>query len=466
MNKLLAFFLMCFGLYSPVYAAITPDAVGNWYLSKFPDLQVAVPQGNNPEGTMYDLCYMKANTDMRALPKDENETAIGEFTSSCFNVDTVNATQWIFSYNTAVGDRPGPFFLYAYKIESCAADEEYSKEEHSCVKKACVAGTISLLSGKGGPIIKSSTGPELYVADNAPDSTCAYTDGTKACTFNKPASSHSCFAAGPIVPDENGNPTSNQMFGHCNYEYINSGDPCTIPSGPQELRPGSGGYPLEMQTGEVVTCEPGVPKEGCGDGGTGGTGGAGDTGGTGSGGTGGTGSGGSGGTGSGGTGGTGSGGSGGTCSGGTGTGATGANCGGTGSGGGGTGTQPTIPSTASGGECSQILQCSGDAIQCGILVQQKKAACGIADLTAIDEGKVNTLLTGDKFNLEESVVDAGSLFQRTRFLPEACPAPLQMNPSFGSYTIDFEYICRYASIMSAFVVLGATLLSLMIIFKD
>ena len=195
MNKLLAVFIIFFGSYSSAFAAFTKDAVGNWYLSKFPDLQVsAVPEGFNPDGTMYELARMKENTDMRSLTKDENETALGEFTANSFSQEVVNATQWIFGYNSAVGDHPGPFFLYAYQIQSCAADEEYSKSEHMCVAEEpkCSEGETSLRSGFSSHLVQ--TAPyTVYILDKTPEKMCLeHANTTKTCIYNKPAKSHSC----------------------------------------------------------------------------------------------------------------------------------------------------------------------------------------------------------------------------------------------------------------------------------
>lgn len=293
------------------FFANASDEVGNWYYSKFPSEQMTVPEGSNLEGWMYDFCRRKSNTDLTSYPKDDNETALGEYTAGCFSYESVNDTQWIFSYDSARGDHPGPFFLYAYKIQNCADDEEYSKTEHSCVlkKTSCPSSGTEFLGGRGTGSLIFGSDSKWYVIDGAPASVCK-----NKCVLNKPDRAVNCFSDDP-------NLTQGQSA-HCNYNYQYSGQDCaedqmygmgeatggyamnaSADCSPEEMDPFYGTCPKDNNDSTTVGSG-GTQVGGGTPGGSGGSGGTGGDGGGDNGGTGGTG--GSGGTG--GDGGTGSGG--------------------------------------------------------------------------------------------------------------------------------------------------------------
>lgn len=275
--------------------AVAADEVGNWYLSKFPDVQITVPEGQNLDSWMYDLCRRKSNTDLTKLPKDEKESAMGEYTAGCFSYEAVNENQWIFAYDSARGAFPGPFFLYAYKIQKCPEDEEYSKTENSCVAKKIVCPTTGteFLGGRGtGGLIRSSTDNKWYVIDGAPPDVCR-----NNCILKKPERAVNCFSDEPSLVVS--------QLAHCNYNYEYNGQSCDTEA-MYGMGEATGGYamnsaadclPEEMdpyygtctkEKDENSTVGNGGTQVGGGSPGTGGGTGGGDTGGdTGGGGTGG-----------------------------------------------------------------------------------------------------------------------------------------------------------------------------------
>jgi len=205
-----------------------------------------------------------------------------------------------------------------------------------------------------------------------------------------------------------------------------------------------------------------TPTDGGGDGDGGSDGGTGGGGG----------SGGGDGSGSGGDGdGTGSGGSGG----GTGGGGTGDGDGsGSGGGGGGSGegegacdpaTDPNkcTQSSVGGEACGAELACSGDAVQCATLRQEKALRCHTEDQD--DYGKykdqIKAELQGDKFKLgaDEDIQVPSFIEGKTRFLPSTCPTAKTFSLSTGggrTFAISYDPLCSLASDLSYLIVIVAT----------
>ena len=135
-------------------------------------------------------------------------------------------------------------------------------------------------------------------------------------------------------------------------------------------------------------------------------------------------------------------------------------------GGNGSGNSGTGGGAASGLACGAALACSGDAIQCAILAQDKKTACAISDLTNVDQAALTSMVSGDKFELEEKTFELTSIFEGTRFLPSQCPVSEALDLSFGSVSFSYAPMCDFAEWISPIVVLCATFMGMLIIFRD
>lgn len=141
----------------------------------------------------------------------------------------------------------------------------------------------------------------------------------------------------------------------------------------------------------------------------------------------------------------------------------GSGTGGNGGGGGGSsgngdkGDEETPKSSVGGEACTADLQCSGDAVQCAILRQQKKQQCADEKFREIDEPKLKTELdqhfaqaqyqpleaTGD------NVMDMSSMFDTSRSISGTCPAIENPSFNYGPVNIDVPFnsilslICPY-----------------------
>jgi len=122
---------------------------------------------------------------------------------------------------------------------------------------------------------------------------------------------------------------------------------------------------------------------------------------------------------------------------------------------------------ASAGTCDAGFSCSGDAIDCEILRQQKEQLCLAQEMTDFEKHKpgIEAAVTGDKFELDEGngVIDIPSFVnQGTRFLPATCPAAEKFSLSMAggrSFEISYEPLCRAASDLSGLFVAVATVLA-------
>ncbi len=122
---------------------------------------------------------------------------------------------------------------------------------------------------------------------------------------------------------------------------------------------------------------------------------------------------------------------------------------------------------ASVGTCDAGFSCSGDAIDCEILRQQKEQLCLAQEMTDFEKHKpgIEAAVTGDKFELNEGngVIDVPSFVnQGTRFLPSTCPAAERFSLTMAggrSFEISYEPLCRAASDLSGLFVAVATVLA-------
>jgi len=122
---------------------------------------------------------------------------------------------------------------------------------------------------------------------------------------------------------------------------------------------------------------------------------------------------------------------------------------------------------ASVGACDAGFSCSGDAIDCEILRQQKEQLCHAQEMDDFEKHKpgIESAVTGDKFELNEGngVIDVPSFVnQGTRFLPSTCPASEKFSLTTAggrSFEISYEPLCRAASDLSGLFVAVATVLA-------
>lgn len=139
-----------------------------------------------------------------------------------------------------------------------------------------------------------------------------------------------------------------------------------------------------------------------------------------------------------------------------------------GGGGGGSDEEGDEPSDNSvqGEDCDAELSCSGDAIQCAVLRQQKELRCQIEVLNDFDKHQddIAKTIEGEDFELtkDEEINVAGFLSEGTgrRFLPSACPADKTFSlRTGGGRTFAFTYapLCQLATDLSYLIVIAATI---------
>lgn len=108
-----------------------------------------------------------------------------------------------------------------------------------------------------------------------------------------------------------------------------------------------------------------------------------------------------------------------------------------------------VERTAITGSCDAEVACSGDAIDCAVLQEQKAQRCLAEENSDYPKYKseVESQLTDEKYQLEKETVQVPGLLEgSTRFLPSGCPAPKSVSLSSGkSISIEFDLFCRFAS---------------------
>jgi len=112
------------------------------------------------------------------------------------------------------------------------------------------------------------------------------------------------------------------------------------------------------------------------------------------------------------------------------------------------------------------VKCTGDAVQCAILRQQKELRCHAEKQADFEKHKpaIEAAVQGDKFQLEEgSEIQLPSFInQGTRFLPATCPSAESFSLRTGggrSFQLSYEPLCRAASDLSGLFVAVATVLA-------
>lgn len=112
--------------------------------------------------------------------------------------------------------------------------------------------------------------------------------------------------------------------------------------------------------------------------------------------------------------------------------------------------------SASGLDCSVALSCSGDAIQCAMLQEQKTQRCNSVYDNSV-AGTINAQVAADpSFTVTETDVDASGLFNdgmnAARWLPSSCPGDKSFSAMGFSYTLSMEPVCTAATTLSKIVV--------------
>jgi len=135
------------------------------------------------------------------------------------------------------------------------------------------------------------------------------------------------------------------------------------------------------------------------------------------------------------------------------------NGGGDGTGGGGDG-GPGPGNTVIGLDCDKPLACTGDAIQCAILTQNKKQHCSweYKDAKPI----VDAELSKDEYQLGASDVDVSGIFTQAttaaRWLPSNCPAPQNASLRSGvSISLTWQPQCDMATSLAPLIVALASI---------
>lgn len=122
---------------------------------------------------------------------------------------------------------------------------------------------------------------------------------------------------------------------------------------------------------------------------------------------------------------------------------------------------------AAAGSCDAGFTCSGDAIDCEVLRQQKEQLCLAEEMADFPkhQSAIEAAVTGDQFQLDEGsgVIDVPSFInQGTRFLPSACPTAERFSlitAGGRSFELSYEPLCRAASDLSGLFVAVATVLA-------
>lgn len=122
---------------------------------------------------------------------------------------------------------------------------------------------------------------------------------------------------------------------------------------------------------------------------------------------------------------------------------------------------------ASAGSCDAAFSCSGDAIDCEVLRQQKEQLCHAEEMADFPKHKpaIEAAVSGDQFQLNEGagVIDVPSFInQGTRFLPSTCPTAesFSLTTAGGrTFQLSYEPLCRAASDLSGLFVAVATVLA-------
>ena len=116
-----------------------------------------------------------------------------------------------------------------------------------------------------------------------------------------------------------------------------------------------------------------------------------------------------------------------------------------------------------GGSCDAAPACSGDAIDCAVLAEQRKARCDTEEARNFPKHKaeIEGLLTGSKFqaSADEEITAESFVNSGARFLPATCPVDSSFSLSFaGGHTFALSYspFCFFAESLAPLIVIAAT----------
>lgn len=115
-------------------------------------------------------------------------------------------------------------------------------------------------------------------------------------------------------------------------------------------------------------------------------------------------------------------------------------------------------------DCSAPLQCSGDAIDCAMVQQQKKLRCEIEKQGDFEKnkGQIESALKSDKFELPKDVdIEAPSFLNSgARFLPSSCPPDktFSLKTNGGrTFALTYEPLCAAASDLGVLILIGTSI---------
>lgn len=116
---------------------------------------------------------------------------------------------------------------------------------------------------------------------------------------------------------------------------------------------------------------------------------------------------------------------------------------------------------ASGDPCDVPLSCSGDAIDCALLTQEKALRCAYEKQSDYDKHKadIKAAVVGDKFEIDDSseIQIPSFINQGTRFLPASCPADktFTLRTNGGrSFAVTYEPLCAAATDLGYLIVIA------------
>ncbi|WP_296287010.1 virulence factor TspB C-terminal domain-related protein [Pseudomonas sp.] len=116
---------------------------------------------------------------------------------------------------------------------------------------------------------------------------------------------------------------------------------------------------------------------------------------------------------------------------------------------------------ASGEPCDVPLSCSGDAIDCAVLTQEKALRCAYEKQSDYEKHKadIKTAVTGSKFEIDDSteIQIPSFINQGTRFLPASCPADktFSLRTNGGrTFAVTYEPLCAAATDLGYLIVIA------------
>jgi hypothetical protein len=114
--------------------------------------------------------------------------------------------------------------------------------------------------------------------------------------------------------------------------------------------------------------------------------------------------------------------------------------------------------TVRGEQCDKVIECTGDAILCATLRQQKKMACAYEYEQA--RPFIENQIAKDAYKLTTKEVNGSSLFSdglnAARWMPQGCPAPKAITVKGVSTALSMQPACDFASALgSLFVALAS-----------